>query len=241
MSHQAKKPQTETPDDALRVGIQQPQPIRRLSHIPSQLTWRSAFLFPVLTPEGRRDIWIGGLLILTLWPIGWILNLGNRLNVVSRLHRGEVPTFRGFRPLAYTFRRGCVSFATMAAYLSPAVITGALAVYLKFQGAEGAHYVFALLSAIFFVLGVFTLPGCMTVYAVERDSRVLRNPARAFRRAWAHRGVYGRAWAISLASVLASFLGLLALGVGFVFTSVWCWEVVGYAFTVALYREDSRG
>src|SRR5690349_2551245 len=68
------------------------------SSLSSRLTWRSAFLFPIRTPEGRRDVWIGGLLILTLWPIGWILNLGNRLNVVSRFYRGDVPVFTGFRP-----------------------------------------------------------------------------------------------------------------------------------------------
>jgi hypothetical protein len=241
LSDPAKKPRTETPQEPLRLGILQTQPIRRTSLLPARLTLRNAFLFPVQTPDGRRDIWIGGLLILSLWPIGWVLNLGNRLNVVSRLYRGEVPTFTGFRPLAYTFRRGCISFATISAYLAPSVITGALAVYLKLHGVEGVHYVFAVLSAILFVLGVFTLPGCMTVYAVGRDSRVLRNPVRAFRRAWGHRGIYGRAWAISLASVLASLLGLLALGIGFIFTSVWSWEVVGYAFTVALYREDSQG
>jgi len=236
MTLPAKKFAPEIPSDS----FPRPQLVQDAA-FPTRLTWRRAFAFPVETPEGRRDIWVGGLLILGLWPIGWILNLGNRLNVVSRFYRGDVPVFRGFRPFTHTFRRGCISFATISSYLAPAVMTGAVAVYLKFQGEEASHYVFACLSAFLFVLGVFTLPGCMTVYAVEGDPRVLRDPAGAFRRAWAHRGIYGRAWAISLASVLASFLGLLAFGVGFVFTSVWSWEVVGYAFTVALYRpEDSR-
>lgn len=232
----AKKFAPEIPCEALP----RPQLVQGAA-FPACLTWRRAFAFPVETPEGRRDIWIGGLLILGLWPIGWILNLGNRLNVVSRFYRGDVPIFRGFRPLTSTFRRGCISFATISSYLAPAAGTGAVAVYLKLHGEEAFHYAFAGLSAFLFVLGVFTLPGCMTVYAVEGDPRVLRDPAGAFRRAWLNRGVYGQAWAISLASVLASFLGLLALGVGFVFTSVWSWEVVGYAFTVALYHpKDSR-
>ena len=233
---QAKKFETEIPSEFFpRLRVIQG------AAFPTRLTWRRAFSFPVETPEGRRDIWIGGLLILCLWPIGWILNLGNRLNVVSRFYRGDVPIFRGFRPFANTFRRGCISFATISSYLAPSVLTGAVAVYLKLQGEEAFHYVFAGMSALLFVLGVFTLPGCMTVYAVEGDSRVLRDPAGAFRRAWVNRGIYGRAWAISMASVLVSFLGLLGLGVGFLFTSVWSWEVVGYAFTVALYHpKDSR-
>lgn len=232
----ARKFETEAPPTPI------PFPrVARGAAFPTRLTWRRAFAFPVETPEGRRDLWIGGLLILGLWPIGWILNLGNRLNVVSRFYRGDEPVFRGFRPFTNTFRRGCISFATISSYLAPSVLTGAVAVYLKLNGEDAFHYAFAGLSAFLFVLGVFTLPGCMTVYAVEGDPRVLSDPAGAFRRAWANRGVYGRAWAISLASVLISFLGLLALGVGFLFTSVWSWEVVGYAFTVALYHpKDSR-
>jgi hypothetical protein len=209
-------------------------------HVSEPLTWRSAFLFPVRTPEGRRDVLIGGLLILFLWPIGWVLNLGNRLNVVRRLYHGEPRVFTGFRPIGDTLIRGCISFATIACYLSPALLTGAAAVFLKFRGYDAAHYAFAAACAALFVLGVFTLPGCMTVYAAERDPSVLRHPFLAFRRAWTHRRAYGRAWAISLFAVLASFLGLLALGVGFLFTSVWSWEVVGYAFTLALYHPAER-
>jgi hypothetical protein len=77
----------------------------------------------------------------------------------------------------------------------------------------------------------------MTVYAVEGDSRVLRRPVDAFMRAWAHRNTYFYAWWIAVLSILLSLLGLLLLGIGFFFTSVWAWDVVGYAFTVAMYLE----
>jgi hypothetical protein len=85
------------------------------THLPERLTVRDAFLFPVATKEGRRDVLIGGLL-LGLLLIGWILNLGNRLNVVSRLSADDRPYVRGFRPFGYTFRRGCISFATISSY-----------------------------------------------------------------------------------------------------------------------------
>lgn len=94
-----------------------------------------------------------------------------------------------------------------------------------------------LFGLLFFVLGVFTLPGCMTVYACEEDPRVLRQPVRAFKRACEHRRLYLKAWLIALASIVISFLGLLLFIVGFFFTSVWAWEVVGYAFTVAMYSQ----
>jgi hypothetical protein len=206
------------------------------THLPERLTVRDAFLFPLATAEARRDLLIGGLL-LGLLLIGWILNLGNRLNVVSRLSADERPYFRGFRPWGYTFRRGCISFATIASYLAPAVVLAALCLWLP-RAEWSARSACAALAVAAFCLAVFTLPGCMTVYAVEGDAAVLRRPAAAFGRAWKHRRAYLFAWWIALLSVFVSFFGLLAAGIGFAFTSVWAWEVVGYAFTIALYSGE---
>jgi hypothetical protein len=100
-----------------------------------------------------------------------------------------------------------------------------------------ASFACGALAVAAFCIGVFALPGCMTVYAIEGDASVLRRPATAFARAWRHRRAYLFAWWIALLSVFLSFVGLIAGGIGFVFTSVWAWEVVGYAFTVAMYSE----
>lgn len=210
----------------------------RPHHLPGELRIGDAFLFPIATREARRDLLIGGSLLIFLLLIGWILNLGNRLNVVARLGADERPYFRAFRPWGYTFRRGCISFATISAYLAPAAVFGLLAFWCRRADLPFCHFLFAGLSVAAFVLGVFTLPGCMTVYAVEGDPRVLRRPVAAFRRAWAHRRTYLHAWWVAVLAILTSFLGLLALGVGFLFTSVWAWDVVGYAFTVAMYSEQ---
>jgi len=212
-------------------------PAARAPHLPTRLTIRDAFLFPIESKEARKDLFIGGCLILTLLIIGWILNLGNRLNVVSRLGAGDRPYFRGFKPWRQTFVRGCMSFAAISAYLAPAGVFGLLAFFFRQRGAASGHYLCAALSALAFCLGVFTLPGCMTVYAVEGDPQALRRPATAFQRAWDHRKAYLFAWWIAILSILLSFLGILAAGVGFLFTSVWAWDVVGYAFTVAMYSK----
>jgi hypothetical protein len=208
------------------------------THLPDRLTLRDAFRFPVASKEARKDLLIGGCLLICLLVIGWILNLGNRLNVVSRLSAGERPYFRGFRPWGYTFVRGCISFATISSYLAPSAACALLAWRLSRTGAGAGGHLVAALAAGAFVLGVFTLPGCMTVYAVEGHPSVLRRPLAAFERAWRCRRTYLFAWWIALVSVALSLLGLLAAGVGFFFTSVWAWDVVGYAFTVAMYSEE---
>lgn len=208
------------------------------SHLPRQLTYSDSFRFPIGTPEARRDVLIGGLAVIFLLVIGWILNLGARLDVVQRLYHDDRPYFRGFKPWRRTFRRGCISAATIFCYLSPFLLFTALA-YLGYRRQWSDVAVAGLVGAaiVAFVLGVFTLPGCMTVYACEGDASVLRKPVQAFRRALEHRRIYLKAWRISLAAVVISFVGLLGLVVGFIFTSVWAWEVVGYAFTVAMYSD----
>lgn len=210
----------------------------KLNHLPQRLQMREAFWFPLSTSRARSDILVGGLLVMFLLIIGWIFNLGNRLNVVGRFYRNEKPIFRGFAPLGYTFTRGCISFLAISIYLAPFAVFGGCSFLLKLKGFEFFHLLFALFSIVAFVLGVFTLPGGMTVYACENDLSVLKNPRRAFSRAWSKRRTYGYAWLISLVSVLISLFGLLALGVGFFFSSVWSWEVTGYAFTVAMYSEE---
>lgn len=40
------------------------------AEFPQRLQWKDAFLFPVETPEARRDVLVGGTLILFLRPIG---------------------------------------------------------------------------------------------------------------------------------------------------------------------------
>jgi hypothetical protein len=179
---------------------------------------------------------IGGCLLILLL-LGWILNLGNRLNVVSRFSVDDRPYFRGFKPWGYTFKRGCVSFLAISSYLAPAAILGLAAFFCRQKDIPLGRNTFAGLSALAFCMGVFTLPGCMTVYAVEDDPAVLRKPGVAFSRAWHHRDAYLFAWWIALLSILLSLLGILAAGIGFFFTSVWAWDVVGYAFTVAMYSQ----
>jgi hypothetical protein len=208
------------------------------NHLPKELTFRKSFLFPIESPEGRRDIFIGGIALICLLPIGWVLNLGARLDVVHRIYCGEPPYFRGMKPWSRTFKRGCISASTIFSYLFPANLFFSLSLILFLQKFSLGYIFVAVLTGFsLFLIGIFTLPGCMTVYACEEDPRILLAPLKAFRRAIKHRSFYLKAWLISLSAIALSFFGLIFCLVGFFFTSVWAWEVVGYAFTIAMYNE----
>ena len=67
--------------------------------------------------------------------------------------------------------------------------------------------------------------------------RLLYRPDKAWVIAKAGGSRYLKAWLIGLTAIMLSFAGLLVLGVGFLFSSVWAWSVVGYAFSRALLGE----
>lgn len=198
------------------------------------VTWSEAFRFPIENASRRRDVLVGGTVLFVL-PVGWILNLGHRLDVVYRLAQGTPPYFRGFKPWTYTFKRGLQAFFAIVAYLSPSGIVGATALTRwYFGGVDSVALGLAAVSSLLFVLAIFTLPGGMTINAARRDMSYLYRPDKAFRRAMEGGRLYLKSWAIALSAISLSFVGLLAVGIGYQYTSVWAWSVVGYAFSRAL-------
>jgi hypothetical protein len=197
-------------------------------------TFKECFGFPVGSPEARRDVLVGGALLL-LGPVGWVLNLGQRLDVVQRLYRADPPYFRGFAPWTRTFARGLKAVCAIAVYLAPAALLGGAGAWLWWRAAA-PRTAAALWStaAAAFAWAVFSLPGGMTYNAAFGDVSYLYRPDKAFRRALAGGRAYLWAWLIGGGAVALSLAGLLAGGVGFLWTSVWAWTVVGYAFSRAL-------
>ena len=70
----------------------------------------------------------------------------------------------------------------------------------------------------------------MTHYCRDLDAREIFDPVRAFSRVMQGGVLYWKAWAIALSALALSFVGLLAMGVGFLVTSVWFWQVAGFSF-----------
>ncbi len=88
----------------------------------------------------------------------------------------------------------------------------------------------ALASVTLFVLATLAIPGYMTHYCQKLDPAEIFNPFKALRRSIEGGRAYWHAWAIALIALGLSFLGVLVVGIGFLFTSVWFWQVAGYSF-----------
>lgn len=200
-------------------------------HDAPKLTFTECFRFPFSSRQARRDTFEGALWLLIL-PVGWILNLGHRLDVVKRLFHNEPPYFQGFRPYRHTFCRGLRAATAISVYLTPSLLLAALAHVCHAQ--PYCQPILASLSVTAFLLGIFSLPGGMTYNAAFDDISYLYRPDKAFRRAVRGGRLYWKAWGIGLTAIILSFPGLLLIGVGFLYTSVWAWQVVGYAFSKAL-------
>ena len=185
-----------------------------------------SFMFPLSTRAARTDPLVGGTALILLLPLGWVLNMGHRLDVVERVFHGHRPYFRGFAPWPLTLLRGLHATAAILIYLSPS----ALCATAHWQGVP----FLALPGLLLFFVAIYALPGGMTYNAAHRDISYLYRPDRALRRAIAGGRHYLRAWGIALLAICLSSLGILGLGVGFFYTSVWAWMVVGYAFSRAL-------
>ena len=223
--------------------------------MPNNLSFMHCFYFPLSSPQARKDWLWGSLLLYTLF-IGWIFNLGHRLDVVHRIFHHQPPYYRGFRPFTQTFLRGLQACLAITLYLSPAVIMGGLS-YICYP--HQAVYLLIPLCILLFVLAIFTLPGGMTYNAAYRDITYLYRPDKAFKRSVQAGKPYLKAWLIALSAITLSLslIGLYPLAFDwpnfiedwpilipavfiFFMASVWAWNVVGYAFSQAIVFRDSQ-
>lgn len=188
-------------------------------HTPPGL--RAAFRFPLQTPLARREVLIGALWLLVP-VVGWLLNMGHRIRMVHHMQQGRAawPAWTDYPSL---LRHGTVTFLGMVYYHAPATVCGWLA--LRFD----ASWLLAVAVALW-VLATIAVPGYMSHYCRAFDAREIFDPLRALRRVFQGGADYWRAWGVALAALAVSFAGLPVMGIGFLVTSVWFWQVAGYAF-----------
>jgi hypothetical protein len=185
------------------------------------LTLRTSFAFPLQTPQARREVLIGAALLL-LPVVGWLLNMGHRVVMVHRMMRGE-PAWPAWRDSWQLLRHGLVTFGGMVYYYLP----GAALAYLGWR--SGAGWMTAA-GGVLLALATLAIPGYMSHYCRAFDVAEIYDPVRALSRAIEGGGAYWRAWGIALCALALSFVGLLGLGIGFLVTSVWFWQVAGFSF-----------
>ena len=197
------------------------------------LNLRTAFAFPLQTREARKEVLTGAALLL-LPGVGWLLNMGHRIQMVHNMQAGGSPwpSWRGYGRL---LKYGTVTFLGMVEYYLPAIVVGILA---RWKSSTALLVAAALLGAGATVV----IPGYMSHYCRRFDAREVFHPARALRRVRQGGRAYWHAWGITLVALAISFVGLLGLGLGFLVTSVWFWQVAGYSFaTVFSQRFDLFG
>jgi hypothetical protein len=193
------------------------------------LSLRTSFGFPLQSPPARREVLWGAALLVLLPGVGWLLNMGHRIVMVHHMLHGRPawPAWRGYGGL---LRHGLVTFAGMLYYYLPAALLGALA----WRSGSPA---WAAGAAVLGALATVAIPGYMTHYCVAFDAREIFDPVRALSRVRQGGRAYWRAWGIALAALALSFAGLLALGVGFLASSVWFWQVAGFSFASVFARQ----
>jgi hypothetical protein len=197
------------------------QTVRQEIDLSCPLSFRTAFRFPLQSSLARSEI-IQGALWLFVPGFGWLLNMGHRIVMTHRMQHG-LPAWPAWTDYGALFRHGAIAFLGMAEYHAPAVICG----FLAWRFSVGWLYVVA---ALLWVIATIAVPGYMSHYCFQFDAQEVFNPFRALSRVFQGRMAYWRAWSIALAGLAISFAGLLALGVGFLFTSVWFWQVAGFSF-----------
>lgn len=185
------------------------------------LSLRTSFAFPLQTAEARREVLIGAAWLLVPFG-GWLLNMGHRVVMVHRMMHG-LPAWPSWRDPLQLLRHGLVTFGGMVYYCLPG---GVLAWTGWRAGSVGAM----IAGAVLLALATLAIPGYMTHYCRAFEVREIYDPVRALSRALQGGAAYWRAWGIALCALALSFVGLLGLGVGFLATSVWFWQVAGFSF-----------
>lgn len=192
-------------------------------------------LFPLQSRASRRDILFGALWLLVP-GIGWLLNMGHRVRVVHRMQRGITPWPAWGEPREL-LRHGVVTFTGMVWYGWPGVTLTGLGLHLEARA-------LTITGVGLFLLAVSAIPGYMSHYCRAYDCREIFDPFRALSRVRQGGAAYWKAWSIVVPVMLSSSVGLLALGIGFLWTSVWFWQVAAFCFATVFtqgFDLDRRG
>lgn len=198
----------------------------------SRLSLANAFRFPLQSRASRRDLLIGGLVLLIPVP-GWLLNMGHRIVVTHRMLHGDQSPWTAWTHPGQLLRHGLITFAGMVLYYAPASA-------LAWIGLRTDSPPLLIAAGLLWIAGTLVVPGYMTAYCVSYDAREVFNVTRSVRRVIFAGPAYWKSWAITLAAMACSFLGLLGFGILFFWTSVWFWQAAAFSFANTMTRSSVR-
>lgn len=185
------------------------------------LSLGASLRFPLQSARSRREVLIGAALLL-IPVVGWLLNMGHRIQMVQQMQRGE-PAWPAWHSWGALLRHGVITFVGMLYYHAPA------SVCLGLGAAWGLPWL-VVLGAVLWVGATALVPGYMTHYCRTGDVASIFNPWLSLRRVREGGRAYWHAWLIASSALLLSFVGLLGFGVFFLVSSVWFWQVAGFSF-----------
>ncbi|MCB1145926.1 MAG: hypothetical protein KDK38_03935 [Leptospiraceae bacterium] len=188
--------------------------------------------FPLQSKISRYELFLGGLWMLV--PVfGWLINMGHRIIMVHNLLHNQ-PTWPSLNHPGRALYHGCLTFAGMLFYSIPAFLCFLIAAYLH---AKNIHLtIIALpvsLGIVCQIIAILAIPGYMTQYCIHYDAKEIFSFSKSIRRVFQAGRWYYLAWRNAFICLLLSFLGLLFFGLGFLWTSVWFWQVAGFSFAGA--------
>ncbi|GGL18863.1 hypothetical protein [Deinococcus radiotolerans] len=145
--------------------------------LPATLHWWRAWSFPVATREGRRGVALGALALVTLLP-GWVMNLGYRWEVATRLYRGDTPMFAPFRWSRRVWRLGLTVWGVITLSLSPGAAAALLGWGAWHAGVRGLASGCWGTALALLLAAILLVPAGMTRLGCEGDRTVLTAPWR---------------------------------------------------------------
>jgi hypothetical protein len=132
--------------------------------------------------------------------LGWVLNMGHRMHMVHRFHRG-LPMRPAWQDGGALLRHGLVGLLAFGLYAGPGVALVCIGVW-------SANGWLATSATVLFCAGTYLIPFFMTAYCRTFDIREILNPLRALRNLRSVGAEYRRAWRFVLLSGAVSLAGL---------------------------------
>ena len=137
------------------------------------LSLKTSFTFPLQHAQARREVIIGGLWLLVP-VVGWLMNMGHRIQMVHNMHAGR-PAWPAWEDPLALLKHGAITFAGMVYYGTPGVGLAAAGLWLESTA-------MVVVGGLLWAGAVIAIPGYMTHYCRALDPAEIFNPLRALRR-----------------------------------------------------------